>query len=261
VSSFQSRIALKNNLKQLLDEEMLSRNKIGELSEEKPDPLIIVQKWQDEKVALISALFAYGKASLILKFLQQIPFEILHSSDEVIERELQTFYYRFQKGNDLIALFKALKRVGNLEEIFFSGYKKEESVIDGFELLISELKKANPYESKGYDFLIGKIPNKKKLSGFSPMKRWNLFLRWLVRKDNLDLGIWKKIDKKDLIIPLDTHTFQVSHKIGLLTRKTYDLKSAVLLTEELKKFDKTDPVKYDFALYRIGQENISITDL
>ena len=64
----------------------------------------------------------------------------------------------------------------------------------------------------------------------------------------------------DLLIPLDTHTFNISRKIGLLTRKQYDLKAVIELTETLKKFDKNDPVKYDFAIYRIGQEKINLND-
>jgi uncharacterized protein (TIGR02757 family) len=78
----------------------------------------------------------------------------------------------------------------------------------------------------------------------------------MVREDNLDLGIWKGVNKKDLILPLDTHTFNVSKRIGLLNRKTYDLKSAIDITKKLKHFDKEDPIKYDFALYRIGQEKL-----
>ena len=83
-----------------------------------------------------------------------------------------------------------------------------------------------------------------------------MYLRWMIRDDNLDLGLWKNIDKKDLILPLDTHTFKVSQKLGLLTRKNYDLKSALLITDKLKEFDKLDPIKYDFSLYRIGQEKM-----
>ena len=83
-----------------------------------------------------------------------------------------------------------------------------------------------------------------------------MFLRWMARCDNLDMGLWKNVDKKDLILPLDTHTFKVSQKLGLLERKTYDLKSAVLVTDKLKEFDREDPVKYDFAIYRLGQEKI-----
>ena len=83
-----------------------------------------------------------------------------------------------------------------------------------------------------------------------------MYLRWMVRKDELDLGLWKGVDTKDLILPLDTHTFKVSQKLGLLKRKTYDLKSALEITESLRAFDKKDPIKYDFALYRLGQEQI-----
>ncbi len=85
-----------------------------------------------------------------------------------------------------------------------------------------------------------------------------MFLRWMVRKDALDLGLWKNIHTKDLILPLDTHTFNVSLKLGLLDRTTYDLQSALLITQKLKTFDANDPIKYDFALYRLGQEKITL---
>jgi uncharacterized protein (TIGR02757 family) len=81
-----------------------------------------------------------------------------------------------------------------------------------------------------------------------------MFLRWMVRSDHLDMGLWSKISKRDLIIPLDTHTFKISQKLGLLQRKSYDMKAALELTKSLKEFDAEDPIKYDFALYRIGQE-------
>lgn len=87
-------------------------------------------------------------------------------------------------------------------------------------------------------------------------KRYMMYLRWMVRKDALDLGLWSKIDKKDLILPLDTHTFKVSQRLGLLKRKTYDMKAAIEVTQRLRKFDKSDPIKYDFALYRLGQEKL-----
>jgi uncharacterized protein (TIGR02757 family) len=83
-----------------------------------------------------------------------------------------------------------------------------------------------------------------------------MYLRWMVRKDNLDMGLWSKIDKKDLLLPLDTHTFKVSQRLGLLKRKTYDMKAAIEVTQRLSKFDRDDPIKYDFALYRLGQEKL-----
>ena len=88
------------------------------------------------------------------------------------------------------------------------------------------------------------------------MKRWMMYLRWMVRKDNIDMGLWGSVDKKDLIMPLDTHTFNVSRRVGLLQRKRYDLEAALELTETLRGFDRDDPIKYDFALYRIGQEKM-----
>lgn len=81
-------------------------------------------------------------------------------------------------------------------------------------------------------------------------------MRWMVREDNIDMGLWSGVDKSDLIIPLDTHTFNVSKKLGLLSRKSYDLEAAMELTKKLKEFDRQDPLKYDFALYRIGQEKL-----
>lgn len=83
-----------------------------------------------------------------------------------------------------------------------------------------------------------------------------MFLRWMVRKDCLDMGLWQSFDKKDLLIPLDTHTFKTARRLGLLKRKTYDLKAVLQLTDRLKSFCKEDPIKYDFALYRLGQEKI-----
>ena len=102
--------------------------------------------------------------------------------------------------------------------------------------------------------MIGKVTTKTK--GAGALKRWMMFLRWMVRDDNIDMGLWKSVDKADLIMPLDTHTYKVGLRLGLLKRKTYDLEAAIELTKSLKKFDKTDPLKYDFALYRIGQEKL-----
>ncbi len=245
------------SLKKLLDKEVEKRDNFFEVSYENPDPILIARRYQDEKVALICSLFAYGKASLIVRFLDSLDFSLLQESEEKIKKETKHLYYRFQNSSDVANIFITLKRVSqidSLEDIFYRGYKKESSVIDGLREVITLLKKVNSYDSKGYTFLIGNPPPMKKVSTLSPYKRWNMFLRWMVRKDCIDMGIWKKVDKKDLIIPLDTHTFNVSKKIGLLHRKTCDLKAALELTENLKKFDPLDPVKYDFAIYRIGQE-------
>lgn len=134
------------------------------------------------------------------------------------------------------------------------GYLKNNNLIDGINELISTIKELYPHESQGYNFLISKVTTKTKGSG--ALKRWMMYLRWMVRSDNIDMGLWSGVDKKDLIIPLDTHTFNVGKKLGLLQRKTYDLEAAIELTNTLRSFDSEDPLKYDFALYRLGQESI-----
>jgi uncharacterized protein (TIGR02757 family) len=246
-----------NNIKKLLDIEADKRDKINELSYDKPDPLLIAKRYKDETISLICALFAYGNAKQIVKFLDSLDFSLLQKDEDKIKEKLSNHYYRFQKSEDIIALFIALKRlkeIDSIENIFYQGYKKELNILDGLTNFISILREVYPYNSKGYTFLIGKIPQKKASMG--TYKRYLMYLRWMVRKDNIDMGLWTKIDKKDLIMPLDTHTFNVSLRLGLLKRKTYDMKASLELTETLKQFDKNDPIKYDFALYRLGQEKL-----
>jgi uncharacterized protein (TIGR02757 family) len=243
-------------VKARLDAEVLKRDSLQELTLEKPDPLYIAKQYNDETVALICALFAYGNAKAIVTFLNTLKFSLLNESEKTIREVLKHSYYRFQKSEDVIALFIALKRLRekkSLEELFYSGYKQDANILEGLSRLIGAIKEAYVYESRGYKFLIGAQPNPRTTS---PYKRYLMYLRWMVREDNLDMGLWKSVDKKDLLIPLDTHTFHVARKLGLLKRKSYDFKAVLELTERLKKFDKNDPVKYDFALYRLGQERI-----
>lgn len=245
------------NIKALLDQEVLTRNNTFEISEDKPDPLLIAQRYDDETIALICALFAYGNAGQIVKFLSSLDFSLLDANDRQIKQTFQNHYYRFQNAEDVSAFFMALKRlkdVGSIEDIFYEGYKKEEDVLEGLWHFIATIKTLYPHDSRGYDFLVGSLPKRK--SSMGTYKRYMMYLRWMVRNDAIDMGLWSKIDKKDLIMPLDTHTFNVSQRLGLLKRKTYDMKAALELTKRLSKFDKDDPIKYDFALYRLGQEKI-----
>lgn len=245
------------DVKKILDIEVLKRNVADEVSEENLDPILVAKRYNDPTVSLICALFAYGNVKQIVKFLNSLDFSLLKKSDEEIQEALKNHYYRFQKAPDVIALFIALKRLNEkttLEEIFRQGYSKDSSVIDGINEMILNLQSQFSHTSQGYNFLISKVTTKTK--GAGALKRWMMFLRWMVREDNIDMGLWSSEYKADLIIPLDTHTFNVSRKLGLLKRKTYDLQAAIELTQTLKSFDEKDPMKYDFALYRIGQEKL-----
>jgi len=246
------------DIKKRLDAEVQKRNKVDEVSLDKLDPILVAKRYEDPTISLVCALFAYGNVKQIVKFLDSLDFALLQKSDKEIKESLKNHYYRFQKSQDVIALFIALKRLNEkttLEDIFKSGYLKNHNVIDGINELIKTIQELYPHATQGYNFLIGKITTKTK--GAGALKRWMMFLRWMVRDDNIDMGLWSEVDKSNLIIPLDTHTFNVSKKLGLLHRKTYDLQAAIELTEQLKIFDKKDPLKYDFALYRIGQEKIA----
>jgi uncharacterized protein (TIGR02757 family) len=252
------------DIKALLEQEFHSRNNLCELTFDKPDPLLIAKQQHDDCAILLCALFAYGNAKLIVKLLDEFDFSLLDATEKEIEKELKGVYYRFQNTQDIIEIFKSFRRLkqeNSLNTIFYEGYKKENNVLEGIDALIQKIYTINPYTSKGYGFLVSSSFKRDKQGaikfiGNAPYKRYNMFLRWMVRNDCLDLGLWKNIHTKDLILPLDTHTFKVSQKLGLLMRTTYDLQSALLITQKLKEFDANDPIKYDFALYRIGQEKI-----
>jgi uncharacterized protein (TIGR02757 family) len=242
------------DIKKLLDEEVKKRDSHGEISKDKPDPMLVAQIYKDETISLICALFAYGNAKQIVKFLYSLDFDLLEKDEKTIKESLKSHYYRFQNHSDIAEFFITLKRLkqdSSIEELFLKGYQKENSVLDGLSTTIERLWRLNPHTSHGYKFLLGQPPHKKSSSTY---KRWNMYLRWMVRQDNIDLGLWQKVDKADLLIPLDTHTFKVSQRLGLLDRKTYDLKAVIELTKKLKTFDEKDPIKYDFAIYRLGQE-------
>ncbi|WP_373035275.1 TIGR02757 family protein [Sulfurimonas sp.] len=244
-------------IKKRLDEEAKKRDKAGEVSVDRLDPILVAHRYKDPTISLICALFAYGNVTQIVKFLDSLDFSLLQKSDDEIREALKNHYYRFQKSEDVVALFISLKRLNEittLEEVFTKAYSTNSDVIDGINALIEMLISLYPHNSQGYNFLTSKVTTKTKGSG--ALKRWMMFLRWMVREDNIDMGLWSGVDKKDLIMPLDTHTFNVSKRLGLLQRKTYDLQAAIELTQMLKTFDADDPLKYDFALYRIGQEKI-----
>ena len=222
-----------SKIKKILDAQYAAYN--ADFDASAPDPLLVARQQQSEYAALVCALFAYGNARLIVKFLQSVDFSFLTKDPAQIKRMFAGHYYRFQTPFDVQEFFCTLRRLQDthsLKDVFFA---------------LIELLRARLPRTQGLDFLVGRAGTN------SPYKRWNMFLRWMVRKDRVDLGLWSGISTAHLIIPLDTHTFKVSQKIGLLARKTYDLKSALLLTEKLREFEPLDPVKYDFALYRIGQ--------
>lgn len=273
-------------LKNLLDSHYALRNTEFELSFDKPDPLFAVKKNLTQnnidEIAVLCALLAYGNAGQILKTLLKLDFRIL--GDKSAIKSANFPLYRFQTSEDIKNLFLAMSDIitqGGIKRVFMKAYLKakdsressgeskydsiESPVICGINAMIDALfialQNNNANLTQGLRFLIGQKAINPRTS--SPLKRWNLFLRWVARKDNIDLGLWQNpqnaqdsLDKADLILPLDTHTFRLSKKLNLLQGKTYNLYSALEITRNLARFCTDDPVKYDFALYRLGQEKL-----
>ena len=172
-------------LKELLDIEANSRNNCFELSYEKPDPLMVAKKQKDEYAILICALFAYGNAKQIVKFLDSLDFSLLEKSEKQIEETLKNHYYRFQNAQDIKMIFKTFKRMKNedsLNNIFVNAYKKENSILEGIDTLIQKIHNISNYNSQGFTFLVSS-PLKRdkqgiiKENGNAPYKRWNMYLR------------------------------------------------------------------------------------
>lgn len=240
-------------LKAELDKLALKENSKEGL-EKFPDPLQIAKPKKDAYIALMCTLFSYGSSKNIVKFLKTLDFSLIDKSENEIKKAMKNLKYRFQNEEDITQIFITFARLKNkyknLEEIFTEPYKKSGKVSDGILNFIKIVYEINPCKSKGYTHFFGSTWQDEPKS---PLKRYNMFLRWMVRKDELDMGLWRGISPADLLIPLDTHTQKISLKHGLLTRKSYDFKAVLELTQNLKKLDPKDPIKYDFALYRLGQ--------
>ncbi|QCD45081.1 TIGR02757 family protein [Campylobacter mucosalis] len=239
-------------LKAKLDAHVLDKNTdVGLFSY--ADPLQVASRFKDPTIALICALFAYGNAKLIVKFLNSLDFRFLDESENEIRKFYKTHKYRFQNTADVAEIFITLSRLKkecDMEQILKQGFGKNGLMIEAINALITKIYSLNPYKSDGYEFFFGRAFNDKPTS---PYKRYNMFLRWMVRDTDIDLGLFKSLPKSELLMPLDVHTHRVSLNLGLCKRKSYDFLAVMDLTKMLREFDPLDPIKYDFALYRIGQ--------
>ena len=211
-------------------------------------------KIQDvELYGFISSLFAYGNRKLFIKKLNEV-FEKANNDLEnyIVNGDfsnLKGVEYRFSKENDIIPIFEILSKLykesRGLEELFEYGYNSGnfiQTVVDYFY--------SNAPKTVGQGFY-HMIPNPQ---NGGAMKRMNMFLRWMVRKSEVDLGVWNFMKPKDLLIPLDVHVGRISRLMGLLGRKSNDFKAVLELTDNLRKLCPEDPVKYDFAMFAFGVE-------
>lgn len=204
-----------------------------------------------ELAGLLSSQFAYGQIEVFRKFLEAI-FSIMGSSPSafILRGDYSLFeglYYRFQKSDDISFLFVILKRIlerfggiGPMLRHFYEGDVRK---------MLWQVRQELFGADDRLTFFFPKPSNS------NPMKRWNLYLRWMVRKDEIDVGLWDFIPKDRLIMPLDTHIFKIGRCFGWTKQKNPSWKAACDITDALKTFSPEDPLQFDFFLcQKVGIE-------
>jgi uncharacterized protein (TIGR02757 family) len=233
----------------------------------KPDPLQFVYKYSGkadmEIAAFLGACLAYGRVQQIEKSLNSLlgymgksPHEFVLGFNERKRSKLSGFKHRFTSGDDISDLLYLLRKVinqdGSIESYFVQGYKKrDENIIPALTNFCDSLQRMYAAEhsgrvSSGLKYLLVNPADG------SACKRLNLFLRWMVRNDDVDAGLWESVDKAKLIVPMDVHMSRLCRILGFHGRKVVSLSTAIEVTENFAEIEPDDPVKYDFALSRIG---------
>jgi len=220
-------------------------------------PHNFIKKEDIEITAFLSAQIAWGNRKMIIRnsykiveILHNNPYEFIMNLSEKELRNIPEFKHRTFQSVDFQYFIKSLQNIyknhKGLEEVITNGYKIDNTVYSA----IKNFRKVF-FESTHEKRTEKHIANVEKKSA---AKRINMFLMWMIRNDNrgVHFGIWKKIPASFLQIPLDVHVGNTARELGLLKRKQNDWIAVAELTENLKKFDISDPVKYDFALFGLG---------
>ena len=224
-----------------------------------PDPLQFVYGYNDnrdrEVVGLVAACLAYGRVKQILVSVSRAldalgpwPADfVIDVSPSLLRRTFRGFRHRFAAGEHMVALLigirSVLREFGSLEACFRSAAgRSDETLLAALCGFADRLKAAGgdsghllPDPSKG-----------------SACKRLNMYLRWMNRRDDVDPGCWESIGTDKLIVPLDTHMFRIAKTLGATRRGSADMRAALETTAAFGRVRRDDPVRYDFALTRLG---------
>ncbi len=227
------------------------------------DPICIPHQFTKapdiEIAAFFAAILAWGQRKTIINKCQELmqimdhaPHQfVLHHSDQDL-KSLLGFKHRTFNDTDLLYFIS-----------FFKQHYQQNSSLESafFPALVNEHIEACLNRFRAYFFSLEDFPPRTQKHISSPLqkstcKRLNMFLRWMVRKDNqgVDFGIWSHIPARALICPCDVHVDRVARELGLISRKQTDWLTALELTAHLRLLDPLDPVKYDFALFGLGVE-------
>jgi uncharacterized protein (TIGR02757 family) len=245
---------------------MITKTKIQKLAEKyetadfiKNDPIQFPHRFNQSRdieiAAFLASLFAYGNRKVFIKKLDELfmimdnkPLEFVLNFDQNL---LKGFNYRFAKDVDIIEVFNILnnlyKEDRGLKALFEYGKQIDNSIFTMLKT-VSDYFYLNVKNKVGMGFY-HLIPNPE---NGGAMKRMNMFLRWMVRKGSVDLGVWEFIPPSELLIPIDVHVARISREMGLLKRSSNNFKAVLELTENLKKINPKDPVQFDFAMFGLG---------
>lgn len=236
-----------------------------------PDPLEFVRRQgtgpDREVVGLVASALAYGNVvqikrsvAAVVELLGPRPAEaVRHLEPAEAARRLSSFRHRFNDGRDVACLLffarQMIESAGSIEAFFTAGH--DPSARDIGPALASFSQRTLALDHGG--LYRGRRPDAAGVRFFFPSpedgsacKRLNLYLRWMVRRDGVDLGVWRSVDPSVLVIPLDAHVYAIARRVRLTRYRSPGWPMAVDITRRLRKLDPSDPVKYDFALHRMG---------
>lgn len=234
------------------------------------DPIDIVRRYdrpEDVEIAgFLAAGLAFGRVAGVLRSTEAVLALMKPSPAKYVRRfdlpreapRLKPFVHRWMRGEDIAALMLVLRHMldtaGSLEKFFLSGYDENGAdvapALEAFSRAACEVDyraaygRARRTQRVGYFF--------PRPSSGSGCKRLNLFLRWMVRKDAVDLGVWQGVSPSKLVVPLDTHVIRVGQCLGLTRYRSPGWRMAAEITASLRRIDPDDPVKYDFSLCHLG---------
>lgn len=224
------------------------------------EPALRFQNPADKEfAAFLCSVLAYGRISQVKKSIHAVldpmgekPVEFLiQADDKTLKKITQNWKHRFNTAQDMYIFLLTMKSI-------YSNYKSLENYIqpqkhsDTFELLKSIYKKfyqaipSHVKYKKSFDFF---VPNPELNSA---SKRMNLYLKWMIRSEFPDLGIWKSYSPSKLIVPLDTHIYKQAISLGWTKRSAADLTTALEITQKLRELDPKDPTRFDFALCHLS---------
>jgi uncharacterized protein (TIGR02757 family) len=272
---------MNDNLKSFLDAKVAQYNRPEFIANDPVSiPHMFTKKQDIEIMGFWAATLAWGQRVTIINKCRELitlmdgaPYDFIINHQEPDLKKLLHFKHRTFNDIDtlyFISFFRQhYERFDSLEEAFVSSNKfviLSDSEGSNSEYVLQQVQGNSKVEDalnnfRTYFFSLPDFPHRTKKHVSSPSqkstcKRLNMFLRWMVRKDNkgVDFGIWNKIKPADLICPCDLHVDRVARKLKLIHRKQTDWQTAVELTRNLREFDPLDPVKYDFALFGLGIE-------